>query len=93
MFRKDVQLMKGFRGWAVEQMRSLKSPALIINGTQDVGSVEHAVEMYRIIADCELAILPGKHGEYLGALEALSDVDGLEYCSAALIERFLDKKG
>jgi hypothetical protein len=45
----------------------------VINGNTDVGSLEHAVEVYRIISNCELAIFPGGHGAYLGAIESLNN--------------------
>jgi len=73
MFNKDVQRMKVFKGWSEEQMKSIKAPTLIINGNNDVGSVEHAVEMYRTIPNSQLAILPGKHGAYIGAVEYLDE--------------------
>jgi pimeloyl-ACP methyl ester carboxylesterase len=71
MFKKDVQRMKEFKGWSDEQMKSIEAPTLVINGNLDVGSPEHAVEMYRVIPNCELAIFPGAHGAYLGAIEGL----------------------
>lgn len=91
MFNKDVQKMKGFKGWTDEQMKSITSKTLIINGNNDVGSVEHAVEMYRILPNCELAILPGGHGTYLGAIESLPNGDWtMKYVTDLIIE-FLDK--
>lgn len=41
--------MKVFKGWTDDEMRSIKAPTLVINANTDVGSPEHAVEMYRII--------------------------------------------
>ncbi|MDQ6763198.1 MAG: alpha/beta hydrolase, partial [Bacteroidota bacterium] len=57
----------------------------------DVGSIEHAVEMYRIIPNCELAIFPGGHGTYLGTIESLENGELPEFNAAYLIEEFLDK--
>ena len=91
MFNKDVQRMKTFKGWTDEQMRSIKVPALVINGNNDVGSVEHAVEMYRLIPDCELAIFPGGHGDYLGSLETLVNGKWPAFNAVRLVEEFLDK--
>jgi len=91
MFNKDVQRMKTFRGWSDEQMHSIKVPVLVINGNNDVGTVEHAVEMYRLIADCELAIFPGGHGDYLGAIETLDDKGWSKFNATLLVESFLDK--
>ncbi len=92
MFQKDVQLMKNFKGWTDEQMKSILAPTLVLNGTHDVGSVEHAVEMYRIIPNCELAILPVKHGEYLGVIESLTHGEWRQSYAVGLIEQFLDKE-
>jgi pimeloyl-ACP methyl ester carboxylesterase len=73
MFNKDVQKMKVFKGWTDEQMKSITVKAFVINGNNDVGSVEHAVQMYRTIPNCDLAILPSGHGTYLGAIESLEN--------------------
>jgi len=91
MFNKDVQKMKVFKGWTDEQMKSITAPTLVINGNNDVGSVEHAVEMYRIIPNCELAIFPGGHGNYLGAIESLDNGKWTQFNATYLIEEFLDK--
>ncbi len=91
MFNKDVQRMKVFRGWADEQMKSIKAHALVINGNHDVGSVEHAVEMYRIIPNCELTIFPGGHGTYLGTIESLDNGKFPAFNAVELIEEFLNK--
>jgi pimeloyl-ACP methyl ester carboxylesterase len=91
MFNKDVQRLKVFQGWSDGQMRSINSPTLVINGNKDVGSPEHAVEMYRIIPNCELAIFPGGHGDYLGAIETLNNGMWAKFNATYLIEEFLDK--
>lgn len=91
MFKKDVQRMKTFEGWSQEQMKMIKAPALIINANNDVGSMEHAVEMCQLIPNCELAIFPGGHGTYLGAIESLDNGHWPEFNATRLIEEFLDK--
>jgi pimeloyl-ACP methyl ester carboxylesterase len=91
MFSRDVQRMKTFSGWTDEQMQSIKVPVLVINGDNDVGSCEHAVEMYRLIAECELAIFPGGHGDYLGAIETLQGKEWSKFNATLLVEAFLDK--
>jgi pimeloyl-ACP methyl ester carboxylesterase len=91
MFKKDVQKMKAFKGWTREQMKSINAPTLIINGNHDVGSMEHAVEMCRLIPTCQLAIFPGGHGAYIGTIESITN-DALPMFNAVpLIEEFLDK--
>lgn len=91
MFNKDVQRMKLFKGWTNEQLKTIKVRTLIMSGNTDIIIPEKVVEIYRIIPDCELVILPGGHGDYLGAIETLHG-DKWEYSYAAgLIEQFLDK--
>ncbi len=91
MFNKDVQRMKVFKGWTDEQMKSIEAPTLIINGNNDVGRVEHAVEMYRTIPNSQLAIIPGKHGAYLGAIEYLVNGKWQQQYIVDLIQAFLDE--
>lgn len=90
-FNKDVQKMRVFKGWTDEQMKSIKVPTLVINGNKDVGSMEHAVEMSRIIPDCVLAIFPGGHGTYLGTIESLDNGEWPKFNATELIEEFLNK--
>src|SRR5207253_1698440 len=66
MFNKDVQRMRMFNDWTDEQIKSIQAPTFIMNGTEDVASPEHAIQMYRLIPNCEIAILPSGHGEYIG---------------------------
>jgi pimeloyl-ACP methyl ester carboxylesterase len=40
-------------------MKAIKAPVLITLGDRDAIRVEHAVEMYRLIPNAQLAILPG----------------------------------
>ena len=91
MFNKDVQRMKVFKGWSDEQLKAIKAPTLIISGNRDIIIPEKAVEIYRIIPDCELAILPGGHGDYLGAIETLGNNKWTQSYAAGLIGQFLDK--
>lgn len=90
MFNKDVQRMKTFKGWEDEQIRSIKVPTLVISGNQDVGSLEHTVEMCKTIPTCELVVFPGGHGTYLGTIESLPNGKWPEFNATKLIEEFLD---
>jgi pimeloyl-ACP methyl ester carboxylesterase len=91
MFNKDVKRMKHFSGWSNEQIQSINSPTLVINGNQDVAPVEHAVEIYRLIPNCQLAIFPGAHGTYLGTIESLPGGQWPKFNAVELINEFLDK--
>jgi len=92
MFNKDVQRMKTFKDWTDDYVKSIKARTLIITANKDVGSPEHAVEMYRLIPNCELAIFPGGHGAYLGAIESLDNGKMPAFNAIDLIEEFLDKE-
>ncbi len=58
MFWKSVNQMKAFEGWSPEQIRSIRSPTLVLLGDRDVVRPEHAVAMVRLLPSSQLAILP-----------------------------------
>lgn len=92
MFHKDVHRMKNFKDWSDEQIASIKAPVFIINGNNDVGSIEHSVLMHRLITNSQLAILPGGHGTYIGELTAGKENSKVPDLTVSMIEEFLDNK-
>lgn len=90
MHDKDAKRMVEFKDWLDDDIRSIKSPALIINGDADVVRPEHAMEMFRLLPNAKLAILPGGHGEYIGEILAIKSGSKLPEMTVALIEEFLD---
>jgi pimeloyl-ACP methyl ester carboxylesterase len=58
-FAKSVQRMQSFKGWSLDEIRSITAPALIISGDRDVVRPEHAVQTFRLLAQAQLAVLPG----------------------------------
>lgn len=58
-FHKGVQRMLHFKGWTAEQIRSIPSPTLVLLGDRDVLSPEHGVQLYRLLPNAQLSILPG----------------------------------
>src|ERR1700744_4328253 len=89
MFNKDVERMKAFKDWSKEAISSINVPALVVIGDRDLPLPEHAVEMYRILPQGRLAILPGTHGSYMG--EAMSAGAGSKVPGyfAAMLDEFL----
>ena len=80
MHNHDSKRMQGFKDWKDEDLKSIKAPAFIIIGDQDVVRPEHAVEMYRLISNSRLAILPGNHGSYMGEIMTPNpDKTAMEY--------------
>jgi pimeloyl-ACP methyl ester carboxylesterase len=48
-----------FQGFAREDMKAIKAPVLIAQGDRDFIRPEHAVEMFRLIPNAQLAVFPG----------------------------------
>ncbi len=88
MFEKDRDRMISFRDIPDQAIRSIKFPALIINGDGDVVTTEHALELHRSIAGSNLAILPGVHGSYTGEITTPGENTIIEFV-AFIIRQFL----
>ena len=54
-----MELGLTFPGWPAESLRGITAPALVIAGDADVPTPEHSVELFRLLPDARLAILPG----------------------------------
>ena len=90
MFHKCAYRMIHFKDFPDEQITSIKSPVLLINGDADVATNEHAVAMSKLIPDCRLAIIPGGHGAYIGEITTLKkDYKDTDFI-VPLIENFFD---
>lgn len=91
MFEKDRDRMNAFEGLSDEQIKSITAPTLIINGDTDVVLPEHAVEMYRLIPNSQLAILPGGHGKYLKDITTPENNNQDAEFVVYMIKEFLEK--
>src|SRR6185503_868111 len=91
MYERDIERMRSFRDVPDADVASVKVPVLIVSGDRDVPTVEHAVELTRLMPHARLSILPGGHGDYLG--ELLAPASGSRYAelTAWLVEQFLDE--
>ena len=56
---KVTTMLSTWEGWTDDEIRAIRSPALIVIGDNDFVRVEHAAEMARLIPDAQLAVLPG----------------------------------
>ncbi|MFA5327660.1 MAG: alpha/beta hydrolase [Prolixibacteraceae bacterium] len=92
MHDKDAKRMVNFKDISDEKIKSVKAPTLIIIGDKDVITPEHAIEIHRLIANSELAIIPGGHGEYIEEVTTLKSDSKESDFVVPMIERFLDKK-
>lgn len=92
MHDRDAKRMVHFKDIPNEKIKAIQAPALIIIGDKDIILPEHALEIHRQIANSQLAIIPGGHGEYIGEITTL-DADFKESTLVVpLIEKFLDKR-
>lgn len=92
MHDRDAKRMVNFKDIPDEQIKAIKAPALIIIGDKDIITPEHAIQLHRQMANSELAIIPGGHGEYIGEVTTLTPDFKESELVIPMIEKFLDKK-
>src|SRR5215475_9801835 len=56
---KIKELEKIFKGYSAADLKAIKAQTLVMMGDRDAVRPEHAVEMYRLIPNAQLAIFPG----------------------------------
>jgi len=89
MFEKDVARMMNFKDMADDDLRAIRTPALLIGAAHDVVLPEHVLKMFRLIPGAQVVILPGTHGMAIGEAGSAQNNRTLPCISAALIEGFL----
>lgn len=63
MMQKVKDMYRRWKGWSRAEMKSLKAPLMVMLGDRDLTRIEHAVELYRLVPDGRLAVLPkADHG-------------------------------
>jgi pimeloyl-ACP methyl ester carboxylesterase len=90
LFNRCANRMISFTDMSDEELQAIKAPVLLVNGNQDVMTSEHAVALQKMIADCQLAILPGGHGAYLGEITSLQENKKPWLYFLPLVEEFLN---
>jgi len=91
MHNKDRDRMIAFPDWSDDDLKSIKAPALIINGDKDVVTNEHVLKISGLIPNAELMILPGVHGAYLGEVCTAVPGSKLPGMTVEVVEEFLEK--
>jgi len=56
---KVKKLALEFKGWRPEDIQSIDVPVLVMIGDRDIVRPEHAVQMFRLLPNAQLAVLPG----------------------------------
>jgi pimeloyl-ACP methyl ester carboxylesterase len=91
MFNKDVARMLVFTDRTDDEMKSIKAPVLVMVGDQDVITIEHTVQMHKVIPGSKLAVLPGNHGSFIGEVLASDPSSSIPEMTVGIIKEFLDK--
>ncbi|HEY6914729.1 MAG TPA: alpha/beta hydrolase [Paludibacter sp.] len=92
MHDKDVKRGLNFKDIPDEQIESIQAPTLIIIGDKDIITPEHALELHRQIANSDLAIIPGEHGECIGEITTIKPDFKESDLVVPMIEKFLNRK-
>jgi pimeloyl-ACP methyl ester carboxylesterase len=58
LVKKSVESVAEFKGWQKKDIRTISAPTLVIVGDSDIVRTEHAVDLYRLIPNAKLAVLP-----------------------------------
>ncbi len=91
MFDKDSKRMQTFVDWNEDILKGIKAPTLFISGDKDVMKPEHVVEMWRLVKDSQLMILPATHGSYMMADFGGNIDEKLIDFTVSEVEKFLNK--
>ncbi|MEO5892726.1 MAG: alpha/beta hydrolase [Ferruginibacter sp.] len=90
MHDKDKARMINFKDWTDQDLRSIKAPSLLIFGSKDVVTPQHAIEMAQLIPNSDLMILPGIHGSFIGEVCTAKPGSKMPEMTVAAIQEFLD---
>lgn len=93
MFEKDRDRMISFTDMDSQKIKTIAAPTLVISADADVVVPEHAVELYRLVPNCRLAIVPGIHGSYIGEITTREEYWQETTFVVAMIEKFLAEEG
>jgi pimeloyl-ACP methyl ester carboxylesterase len=58
LVEKVAAQARAYGGWSHEDLRGIRAPALVMVGDADIVRPEHAVELFRLLPNCQLAVLP-----------------------------------
>jgi pimeloyl-ACP methyl ester carboxylesterase len=91
MFNRDRARMLSLTDRTDDEMRSIKAPVLLMVGDQDVITVEHTVQMHKLIPGSRLAVLPGNHGGFIGEVMAADPASNIPAMTVAIIKEFINR--
>ncbi|MFL5563013.1 MAG: alpha/beta fold hydrolase [Gemmatimonadaceae bacterium] len=89
MFKRSSSRMQRFTDIPSDDIKSITAPVLVMVGDRDVVSPEHAVELFRMLPNGRLCILPGGHGSYFGEIMTPGVPDRVVAAFVSIVEEFL----
>jgi pimeloyl-ACP methyl ester carboxylesterase len=89
MFDRDVARMSNFKDIPDAAIKTIRAPALILNGDTDVVRPEHALELSHTLPHARVAILPSGHGDYIGEICSPGKDSKIPALVICMIEEFL----
>lgn len=89
MFNKDKQRMIDFKDIDDKAISGIAVPALFMVSDKDVITVDHTLAMSKLVANGQLVVLPGTHGQFFGEMGSPDDENKTPKAAALLIAEFL----
>lgn len=89
---KTRERMMSFIDTPDSAVRSIKAETLILTGDRDVATLEHTVELVRLIPNARLMVLPAGHGDYMGEASSTQVGSLIPEFTMGLVENFLKEK-
>lgn len=91
MFEKDKKRMLNFKDYSDDSIRSIAAKTLLIVAQKDVVTIEHTMQIAKLIPDAQLVVLPGTHGSFIGEICSIEKGSKIPEATAILITDFLKK--
>ena len=92
MFDRDRARMLAVKDFSDPDTRAIQAPTLIFNGDGDVVRPEHALALMHALRHAQLAIPPGRHGDYIGEICSKDTNSKIPILVTAIIETFLEAR-
>lgn len=61
LVEKVRKLGTEFQGWSKEEISAISAPTLVVTGDSDIVRLEHSLELFRLLSQGNLAVLPMTH--------------------------------
>lgn len=88
---KTRERMVNFKDTPNVEIKLIQAETLILTGDRDVASLEHSLELSRIIPKARLMVLPFGHGDYIGEASSPQTDTRIPGFTVGFIEDFLHK--